>query len=226
MKLHEEGRARRFSIQDAVAVFSKCAGFSEDFRAEIRVGRIAFPTGETPYLIQMISYGMDMAVSLQTAYFFTGASSTEMPLRFGACRLAGAIVDYDGNVQLTDETWLHAVKIEPARICRELTGTDLEILRFVIARYGDIDRGYGYLGRDDVRRNPDSLDFSTLSDIKVPPLKVIEIDIREERSKWPKLVDVTYREIGRALGNCGLHRPRSGPRSKRAPVQQASTVLP
>jgi hypothetical protein len=222
MKLHDHGRERRRTIQDAIEVFRNCPGFSEDFCAEILVRQMVFPNGEAPYLIQLVSYSLGLAVSLPTAsHFFAVRTVGLPPERFPAFRLDGATIDSMGNVQLTDETCLHRVSIKPARINGTPSEMDLEILHFVVDRYGDIDRGYAYLGLTDVRYDRSFLDFSTLSDIEVPALKAIEIDIRENCSKWPKLSGVTHREIGRALAKCGVRRPRSGPRSSRAIESQS-----
>jgi hypothetical protein len=72
--LREEERNRRFTVQDAIDVLPKSAGFGDDDFAEIRVDGIRLPSGEVVGLPNVVfssdALGTTLVVSLPTSAQF------------------------------------------------------------------------------------------------------------------------------------------------------------
>jgi hypothetical protein len=83
--LREEERNHRFTVQDAIDVLSKGAGFGDDDFAEIRVGGLRLPSGEEVGLPNVFfssdALGQVLVVSLPTSTRFKAKRQGEAEAR-------------------------------------------------------------------------------------------------------------------------------------------------
>lgn len=213
MQLHDVDRSARRTIADAFEVLRNKLGFSENLRARIRTREMRLPTGELTALVQIVCQEIGWTVSLPTSAHFIGSHTMSTgPEKFGICRLDGATADSDGNVELSDGTYLHKVHMLPTMISSGLTEIEALIVHQVVAFVGAQDRCYRCV-EEAVLPDTKFLDFNALQRLELPTLNRIHRHIYERAEKNPNLPRVSRQTVARVLNKCGMRLPRSGARS-------------
>jgi hypothetical protein len=184
--LQEGRRTKRRTVADALEVVREKLGVYEITRAEIRIHHLQLPSGECTALVAVLFPDLGCCVTLPTSARFRGLSGTSSQHQlFETSRLDRAQVSSDGSVRLVDGSWLRAVEVIPSHLPYELSELEKLILRHVILLTGSyhcsrsIQEG---LPEHLQQQVPDvhALDYSRLSTIQVPQLKVIRAFIEDE----------------------------------------------
>jgi hypothetical protein len=213
MQLYDTDRTARRTIADAIEVLRTKSDFSENSRAQIRTRELRLPTGDVTSLVQMVSHEIGWAVSLPTSAHFVGTRTMAPgPEHFNISRLEGAIVDSNGNVELSDGTYLHKVHVVPTAISSKVTEMEALIVHLVVACVAAQDKCYRYL-HETALPGMKFLDYSTLPGLELPTLKGIYRYVIERTEKSPQLPRVSRQTVARVLNKCGMRLPRSGARS-------------
>jgi hypothetical protein len=228
-RLAEGCRTSRRTVADAVAVLQDYAGFSENDRAEIRIGGLRLPSAEVVGLVQIVFDRPDCdksyLVSLPTSRLFRGRRlGTRQYDRFNIELLDDAVLDGGSNVRLTDGTLMCAVEVFPARLPLAPTALDWLIvyrtIRFVDAKENGFDpkeRCFRLLRNAindlpiDMIPNLFWIDCSRLTRLAIPSLDSIATYIA---SVEPTLRGVSQQKIADTLEKFGMRIPR--PRAKLA----------
>jgi hypothetical protein len=218
-RLSEEDRNSRRTMADAVEVLREKAGFGNNDRAEISIGRLKLPSAEVVGLVQIIfdPRRSDEAcvVSLPTSKQFKAyrANARERDC-FDIAELHGAVLDGSGNVLLTNDTALRAVEVIPARLPLEPTEFDWRIIHCTLSIIG-AEHCYRYLSYGlppQLReRVPDLriLDCSTFESLTLPRLKVLISRIRETEPPLP-----SAQQVADTLHKFGIRIPIARPRRR------------
>ena len=147
-----------------------------------------------------------VAIPLSSSFSATGALGERRTFAIGD--LNQAVSDPEGNVQLVDGTYVHALELVPVPIHYDLDDEQEKILRSGL-RAVDAERKCR-------RRLHEMLPFEVLDYARVaevgrerlPSLKAIHRDVLVE------IPDLTRQKLARVLAMAGLKRPRSGPRAR------------
>ncbi len=181
--LREEERNHRFTVQDAIDVLPKSAGFGDGDFAEIRVGGMRLPSGEVVGLTNVLfiseAVGKTLVVSLPASVRFKANPQGEAdPCLFSIFELDGAKVDNNGSVRLPDGTVLRAVEVIPANLPLKPSVLDWLIVHHVISIIGAEDRCYRSLREhakpkcldlpEDIVPDVRSIDCSALKGLELP----------------------------------------------------------
>jgi hypothetical protein len=228
-RLAEEYRTSRRTMADALAVLQDHAGFSENDRAEIRIGGLKLPSAEIVGLVQIVfdRPGCDKSylVSLPTSRLFRGRRlGARQSERFDIALLDAAVLDGGSNVRLTDGTLMCAVEVLPARLPLAPTALDWLIvyrtIRFIDAKKNGIDHKEQCfrLLRNAINDLPMDMipnlfwiDCSRLTGLAIPSLDSIATYIA---SVEPTLRGVSHQKIADTLEKFGMRIPRLRPRAK------------
>ena len=120
MKLIDAGRMSRRTIADAIEVMRSHPEFSQHRRAKVRTFPLHLPSGDVPFLVQVVCAELALTVSLPTSKKFR-AKGTRTPAslefeEFETCLLDGAsaeIIDEQLEVVLSDGRRLRGVQVIP-----------------------------------------------------------------------------------------------------------------
>ena len=120
MKLIDAGRMSRRMIGDAIEVMRSHPEFSQHWRAKVRTFPLHLPSGDVPFLVQVVCAELALTVSLPTSKKFR-AKGTRTPAslefeEFETCLLDGAsaeIIDEQLEVVLSDGRRLRGVQVIP-----------------------------------------------------------------------------------------------------------------
>lgn len=218
-RLFEEDRQSRRAVTDAVAVLRQNAGFTDQDRAKMRVGRLRLPSGETVGLIEVLFDApwedKGYSVALRTAARFRGRrKGSPQYEEFEIIRLNRAEIDSAGVVVLADQTVLYAVEVIAAPMLTEPSALDRRIVRAALKVIDGGDHCYRNL-RDGLPSDqsdlvPDEyfLDSATLPNLKPPPLK----DIVQGIAEVDPTLKATGQKIADALRKFGIRIPAPRPR--------------
>lgn len=212
LRLVDAGRESRRTLADAIEVFRCQPRFTEEMRAQIRIGHLRLPWGKKTGLVQVICEEQGLAVSLPSCTRFYGTRTLgSCRQRFKISRLDGAIVDSECNVRLSDGTHLHNVEVLPTAIRIQDSHRERRIVALTIQFIGADDQCYRPLHE---KALPDLkfLDYRTLPDLKLPPLRAI---VGHIVTVDPTFSDRSRQTIANALRRSGMRLPRS--RRRRRP---------
>ena len=135
--------------------------------------------------------------------------------------LDGAITDRDGNVQLPNGSYVHAVELIPVHLPEELTETEKKVLLCVLDVLGLKKECYRPLHAE-LLPGVQVLDYALVAkagaERKLPSLKTIE------REVFRRMPHIARQTLATALARAGLRRPRSGKRAR--PRSSCATILP
>jgi hypothetical protein len=219
-RLSEEGRNSRRTIADAIEVLHEQTGFGGADQANIRIGLLTSPSAQIVGLVNIFfdrpSPDEVYVVSLPTSMQFVARRpNSSQRDHFEIAELDGAVLDDAGKVLLINGMTLCAVEFIPARLPLEPSRLEWRIVHHAISLMEAENRCYRSL-RDGVPPEvremvPDLrfLDCSTLTDLPIPPLKVIASLIQE---RAPNHERPSQQKIADTLRKFGIRIPRPRPR--------------
>ena len=204
VRVYDQDRQKRRSVADAIEVMRRHPGFTADMRAEIRIGSFGMPSGEKASVVVLYCSDLDFAVTLPTSVSFTGLHTTGItPEIFEISRLQAATVDCEGNVQLADGTYLHAVQVKQAQLPSGLTPDEWFIVHAAISFARAQRRCYQYPNALHLPQEK-YVAFNALSKLKIRGLKAFTkfaIDRCGGR-------EVCRQTIANTLKKCGIGTER------------------
>jgi len=129
-----DGRATLSTLADALAKLQELGALADEDHAQIRTIPMRLPDGGTAAIVEIIPRVARprRSILMPSSTGFTAKDTLGAQHRYEIGRLDGAIGDADGNVQLRDGVYVHAVELVPARLVRELTLEQERILRLAI----------------------------------------------------------------------------------------------
>jgi hypothetical protein len=208
-------------MADAIEVLREKAGFENNHRAEISIGRLKLPSTEVVALVQIIfdpQRGDEAyVVSLPTAKQFKAyRANARQRDRFDIAELHGAALDGSGNVLLTDGTALRAVEVIPARLPLEPTELDWRIIHHALSVLGAShcyrDLGYGLPQQlQEMMLDLRIVDCASFDRLTLRPLKVLSSLIRERDSTLRRL---SAQQVADTLRKFGIRVPIPRPRRR------------
>ena len=206
------GRDTMFTLGDALAKLEKLKCLGRGEHAEIKIGIMQFPNGQTTALVTVIGALREAgwAISLRMARQFTARDRLGKRHTFNIEKLCGATSDVDGNLQLNDSTFLDDVKLEPTSLNCELTLTQEDILHLAISFLNAEDRCYRSVD-DKLLPGCRVLDYAAVAALGRETRLMLK---RFERYVATQKRDLSRQTIATALARAGLRRPRSGPRAR------------
>jgi hypothetical protein len=230
VRLSENGQDPRRDVLDALAALRTKAGFGAGDHATIEVGLLQPPSRLSAGLVEVVfacpRTKTSYRVPLRTAAGFRGRRRGGQGYdEYDIARLSGAEIDADGTVVLPDGTVFEAVETLSAPMVTDPSETDWRIIHLALSVIEGGDRCYRSLQEglppEVAEMVPDQryLDCGRLSNLSLPPLKVIAIDIR---TKDPTL-RVTEQKIADALRKFGVRVPSSRPRRR---ANQREDIIP
>jgi hypothetical protein len=218
--LREEERNHRFTVQDAIDVLPKSAGFGDGDFAEIRIGEMPLPSRKVVGLPNVFFrsdvLGKTLVVSLPTSAQFKAKRQGEANARLlSIFELDGAKVGNNGSVRLLDGTVLRAVEVIPAKLPLKPSDLDWRIVHDVISIIGAENRCYRSLREhakprcldlpEDIIPDFWFIDCSALKGHELPSLKYLAWQIGK---KHPTL-ELSDEKIAHALLKFGMRIPES-----------------
>jgi hypothetical protein len=205
-------------MADAIEVLREKAGFGDNDRAEIWIGRLKLPSAEVVGLVQIaFAPPGDKAyvVSLPTTkHFLACRANAPQRDRFDIAKLDGAVLDGAGNVLLSNGVAFRAVEVIPAHLPLKPTKVDWRIIHNTLAIIG-ADHCYRKFATglppqlQDMFADLRILDCGTLSGLTLPLLKVLTSRLRE---RDPALGDISEQQIADTLRKFGIRIPAARPR--------------
>ena len=164
MQLMDEGRKSRRTIADAIETMRLVSSsFPANARLAIRTSPLRLPSGDVPFVTQVVCAELRLAVSLPTSKKFR-AKGARTPAtlefeEFETCLLDGAsaeIIDEQCEVVLSDGRRLRGVQVIPCYLppCgdgqRQMDALRLheEVIGLVVAMCNAQDRCYRYVDKD------------------------------------------------------------------------------
>ena len=211
--LGQASQSSRRTIADALAVLEAEAAFGEDDTAQIRIGHLQLPSGETVGLVLVV---FDMpctdkgyAVPLPTATQLYADHGSSRRVLFDVGLFDEAVADGKGNVFLTTGETLRAVEVVPARLPLKPTDLDWRIVHATVECVEKKQSCYRGL-RSSLKEEDlpiafmvpdiDILDFTKMRDLVVPSLDSIAAQlaerIRRERAPSPQKIADTLADFG------------------------------
>ena len=211
MKLIDAGRMSRRTIADAIEVMRSHPEFSQHRRSKVQTFPLHLPSGDVPFLVQVVCAELALTVSLPTSKKFR-AKGTRTPAslefeEFETCLLDGAsaeIIDEQLEVVLSDGRRLQGVQVIPCYLppCgdgqrqKDALRLQEEVIGLVVRMCNAQDRCYRYVDKD-LFPGVRVLDFGTLRDLQLPPLSeivnyidlnhpAIEPHLAADRGKYPE----------------------------------------
>jgi hypothetical protein len=175
-----DGRGTMRSLRDALDKLQEVGGLNENGDVAIQAVRLELPDGRV------------------------GERRT-----FPIEDLHQAISDSDGNVQLRDGTFVHALELEPESLHYTLDKEDEEILCATIRALKEEHRCFRPLHERLPRLIV--LDYARVAELgreRQPSLKDIH------RKALKEIPHLSRQKLTRVLAIAGLRRPRSGPRAR------------
>src|SRR5271166_2934284 len=130
--LAQASQSSRRTIADALAILETEAAFGEDDTAQIRIGHLRLPSGETVRLV-LVVFDMPFtdkgfAVPLPTTKQFYADYGGSRRVLFDVGLFDEAVADGKGNVLLATGEALRAVEVIPARLPLKHTDLDWRIV--------------------------------------------------------------------------------------------------
>jgi hypothetical protein len=210
--LAERNKHNRRSLADAIELLNAHAGFHTNDRATIRTSQLRVaakePIVQLYVIFQSLSSKVTFLVSLPASSHCTSmAPETNTFETIATLSLNDALVDYWGNVVLTDRTQLKAVGVIPTPLPYELSNLDCQILRHIIRFMKIDDEVFRTLGEEldsEIRTTlPEirAIDFQRLPGRKIPLLKQL-INSMADSGDFPKVPSV--QKISTTLSKCGM----------------------
>ena len=219
MKLIDAGRMSRRTIGDAIEVMRSHPEFSQHRRSKVRTFPLHLPSGDVPFLVQVVCAELALTVSLPTSKKFR-AKGTRTPAslefeEFETCLLDGAsaeIIDEQLEVVLSDGRRLQGVQVIPCYLppCgdgqrqKDALRLQQEVIGLVVRMCNAQDRCYRYLDKD-LFPGFRVLDFGTLRDLQLPPLSEI---VNYIHLNHPRLNPISRQTVANILRDWGLRIPR------------------
>lgn len=200
--IFHDGRTSMRSLADAIEKLRELYGIDAD-SFSVRTSPLRLQTGELTAVVALL--GPDRAkrhaVMLPSSARFYGVTTLGARVELGTHRLDEALVDLEGNVELADGTYLHAVELVPTPIRPELSEQQRRIVELAVIFVGAQDLCYRPIDPS----LPDFFvfDYSVLPTLKLPSLKVLEGFITRD-------VPCGRQTIATALAVAGMRLPRSG----------------
>ena len=198
-----DGRGLR-TIADALEKLRGFGGLPDNGQAHILTLPTRLPDGHRASFVAVATCAgpLNVRIAMPMSAYFEAAETYGERKRYDISELEQAVADSDGNIQLADGRFIHAVELVPIKLHRELTETELRIVSHTIRLHGAEDRCcraiYGEL-----LPNIRGLDFSVLPTIQLRGLKEIETYITAR-------MGVGRDAIAKALARAGMRQPRSG----------------
>lgn len=204
------------SVADALDALGDEAGFQSGDQARITCGGLTLPSGETVTLTGLLFERGNrhvFAVWLRSSKTCRAKYRSEL-LDFDTGELADAVVDDHGNVTLSDGRVIRAVQVTPAKLPYEITDRDWRIVHAAISAAGAEHFSYAI----PLPANPQQItearslnliDYTALSSIKAPYLKVIQGTFLRDN---PDISSLSEQKISDTLSKFGIRHKRARPR--------------
>lgn len=210
----------RRTVADAVESLRRHTNFCKNTRSTIHTAPLRLPSGDIPFLVQLVCEDVGVAVSLPTCNRFRAklahSSTTTKFEEWETPLLEGAVVEIIGDqvqVVLSDGRRLRGVEIIPSHMPPHLDRPrEVQSIRLQRAVVGHIvrmnraeDRCYRCIHKDSLPRVR-ALDFSTLHVLRLPSLSAIVHDIDLNNAQ---LNSISRQTVANILRDCGLRLPES-----------------
>jgi len=217
-----DGRRSMRTLADALVKLEKSGLLKEGDHATIRTCWMQLPDGAVVATVAVIAPGEQPQnhVMMPAAVRFTANNTVGARREHHLEELDGAITDRDGNVQLPDGSYVHAVELTPVHLPQELTDSEEQVLRCVLDVLDVKKECYRPLHAE-LAPHLEVLDYALVAQLgaerKLPSLNTIE------REVFRRMPHVGRQTLATVLARAGLRRPRSG---KRARLRSAATDPP
>jgi hypothetical protein len=208
-----DGRGTTRSLSDALNKLQEVGGLSENGNVLIQAVKVELPDGRAPGLVLVTPADPGpkgrWTVLMPSALKFSASSTVGERQEFAIEDLHQGISDPDGNVQLRDGTFMHAVELKPESLHYSLDKEDEEILCAAIRALKAEHRCFRPLHE----RLPELivLDYARVAELGREPQPSLK-DIHRKVLK--EIPDLSRQKLTRVLAIAGLRRPRSGPRAR------------
>jgi hypothetical protein len=207
-----DGRRSMRTLVDALAELEEVGWLKDGDRATVRALWMQLPDGAVVATVAVIAPGeQPHRVMMPAAARFTAKNTVGERHERDVGELDGAVVDRDGNVELPDGSYVHAVELVPVRLHEELTETEEEVLVCVLDVLGFKKECYRPL-YPEVAPHWHVLDYALVAKVgaerALPSLKTIE------REVFRCMPHVSRQTLATVLARAGLRRPRSGKRAR------------
>src|SRR3712207_346802 len=117
-----DGREAMRTLADGLAKLQELEALADNGQAEISAFPMQLPDGSIVATVAVSAYAVSSwRIMMPASAHFTAKNTQGERHRYEIDMLDGAITDPDGNVQLPDGSYVHAVELEPVRLTERLT---------------------------------------------------------------------------------------------------------
>src|SRR5829696_8298465 len=200
-----DGRSMR-TLADALAKLEEAGWLKEGDHATVRAFWMQLPDGTMVATVAVMAPGeQPYHVVLPAAVRFTANNTVGERREHHLEELDGAITDRDGNVQLPDGSYVHAIELIPVHLPSE-SEAEKEVLLCVLDVLGLKEDCYRP-AHAELLPGMQVLDYALVAQVgakrKLPSLKYIE------REVFGRMPHIKRQTLATALARAGLRRPRS-----------------
>ena len=201
-----DGRKSMRSLADALTKLREERNLCEGQTVEIKTMGLRLPDGRLSGIVSVLGPqqpdGTRMVIFMPSSARFSARTTIGDRRTYTIVELGDATSDADGNVELVDGQFLHAIELIPAPAYYEFTSTEHKIVHAAIAFMELGHRCYRALDQDLL---PDlkALDYAEVAKVRIKKLKPV---VRLVREFLPNVSD-TY--IVATLKRSGMQLPRS-----------------
>jgi len=200
-----DGRKSMRSLADALAKLREEHNLCEGQNVEIKTMGMRLPDGRLSGVVSVLGPqqpdGTRMVIFMPPSARFSARTAMGHRQTYIIPKLNGATSDSDGNVELVDGQFLHAIELIPAPAHYDLTPTEHMIVHAAIASLKLEHQCYRAL--HDLLPGLKVLDYAEIAQVRIKKLKPVVRDVR----KFVPEVSDTY--IVATLKRAGMQLPRS-----------------
>ena len=200
-----DGRKSMRSLADALAKLSEEHNLREGQNVEIKTMGMRLPDGRLSGVVSVLGPqqpdGTRMVIFMPPSARFSARTTMGHRQTYMISKLNDATSDSDGNVELVDGQFLHAIELIPAPAHYDLTPTEHMIVHAAIASLKLEHQCYRAL--HDLLPGLKVLDYAEIAQVWIEKLKPV---VRDVRKSVPEVSD-TF--IVATLKRAGMQLPRS-----------------
>jgi hypothetical protein len=201
-----DGRKSMRSLADALTKLREEHNLCEGQNVEIKTMGLRLPDGRLSGVVSVLGPqqpdGTRMVIFMPPSARFSGRTTKGHRQTYMIPELNDATSDSDGNVELVDGQFLHAIELIPAPAHYDITPTEHNIVHAAIAFMELEHRCYRALEQD-LLPGLKVLDYDEIAKVRIKKLKPV---VRHVRKLVPDVSD-TY--IVATLKRAGMQLPRS-----------------
>jgi hypothetical protein len=201
-----DGRKSMRSLADALMKLREEHNLCEGQNVEIKTMGMRLPDGRSSGVVSVLGPqqpdGTRMVIFMPPSARFSARTTMGDRQTYMIPKLNDATSDSDGNVELVDGQFLHAIELIPAPAHYDFTPTEHKIVHAAIASM-ELERQCYRALEQDLLPGLKVLDYAKVAQVRIKKLKPV---VRDVRKSVPEVSD-TY--IVATLKRAGMQLPRS-----------------